>query len=310
MTPIAALSRAARSAFSGLSVVLAAGLTTALLAAPPAAAQQSAPKPAMWRMSDADSTVWIFGSVHLLDPELKWRRPELAEAMAEAEIVYFEAPIDFVAQARASFLVAELGMNPNGEMLSEMLSPETAAMLAEIAEELGVSAEYLEPMRPWLVVTTLSGLMAQKTGATTSAGVDVNLGLEAAQAGKELRYFETVEQQLRFFADMPLAVQVEILESTLIEYRQDPDMLDDIVAAWVSGDLVAMDALLREGLDTAPQELYDVLFLNRNRAWAEELDAFMAGSGDALVVVGAGHMSGVDSLIGLLEARGFAVERY
>ena len=71
----------------------------------PSVEQGVAPKPALWRFSDEDSTLWIFGSVHLLDPDLKWRRPELEKALAEVEYVYFEAPLDYFSQAKAQMIV-------------------------------------------------------------------------------------------------------------------------------------------------------------------------------------------------------------
>src|SRR3569832_777584 len=65
-------------------------LLALLLTAAPVAASAA---PAMWEVSDADSKVWLFGSVHVLPSGLAWRTPVLDDAMKQSSLVYFEADI-------------------------------------------------------------------------------------------------------------------------------------------------------------------------------------------------------------------------
>lgn len=279
------------------------------LGATGAAAPASA-EPALWRVADADSEVWIFGSVHILPADLDWRRPELAAALAAVDIVYFEAPVDLLAQMRLASLIRERGIYLDGHSLRDDLSAKGLAALTRVAAELGQPIERYLPMKPWLAFTTLTFEAATASGGDPDAGVDAQLMVEAARAGKEFRHFETLEQQTLIFADLPMAEQVALLEAALAEQETDPDALATMIDAWAAGDLDRLERAVVEGAEQMPAGFEARLFTDRNRAWAAELDAFLRGAGDALVVVGAGHLVGEADLLDLLTERGWRVERF
>jgi uncharacterized protein YbaP (TraB family) len=274
-----------------------------------AAASQIGAAPAMWRIADDDSEVWIFGSVHVLPPDLKWHRPELASAMDQAEFVYFEAPTDLFSQVKLQAFVAEHGFFPRGRTLSDSLSVGAAVKLQEVVRSIGGSMTTYERMRPWLAFTVLSLQLMVADGADPSEGVDAQLTLAAAKAEKQLRYFETLEQQTNFFASMALADQIAILEAALHESHRSSQMTQALISAWISGDLAALEASMQDSVNDFPADFKKDIFLNRNIAWAKELDDFLHGSGNALVIVGAGHMVGDGNLLELLEQRGWTIER-
>lgn len=267
-------------------------------------------EPAIWRVSDADSTVWIFGSVHALPPDLEWRRSELDVAMAEAEVVYFEISLDPQTEAALQMRVLELGFNAPGVRLSDSLSPEGRQRFERVLSGLGATITPFERLKPWLAVVALDALIMESEGSVPEAGVDALLEQEARAAGREIRSLETMEQALGFFADLPDADQIMLLEQSLILYEQHPDFGKELEAAWVSGDLETLETLLLGALAQMPPSVYETVVRNRNLDWAEQLDGFMSeGDATALVVVGAGHMLGDDSLTLMLEERGYTVER-
>lgn len=293
-------------AFGSLIAALIAAVSA--LAAP-SLAQTPSPGPALWRIADDDSEVWLFGSVHALRPDVQWRRPELADALAAADAVYFEAPTDIFSQVSAAATMIRLGTNPPGEKLTDYLSDEGDRLLADAAAELGVPIDNFEGMRPWFAFMSISAQSISASAAEFDEGVDVQLTLDALKAKKELRHFETMTQQAKFLADLTLDAQVEILEGSLQQLDAAPQQLEEIFAAWSTGDVEALEGVVFEGVDELPAEFYEVFFVRRNTAWVEQLDALMQGSGAALVVVGAGHLLGPDSVIALMEARGYAAER-
>lgn len=274
-----------------------------------AGAPNAAAEPAIWRVSDADSTVWVFGSVHALPEDAHWRRPEIDAALAAADAVYFEIALDEKAEAEILNLALQRAFNPPGVRLSQLLSAEGRARLDRVAASLGVTAAPFERMRPWMAMVQLDGLITTAEGAAPEYGVDSILEAEARGAGRDVRSLELPAQALDYLADLPDADQIRLLEQSLVLYEEHPSFGKELEAAWLAGDLETLETLLLGALAQMPPSVYDRLVRTRNLDWAEQLDAFMAGSEDALVVVGAGHMLGDDSLVLMLEQRGYTVER-
>lgn len=273
-----------------------------------AGALPASPRPALWRASDADTTIWLFGTVHVLPPGLDWRSPAVSQAFGAAGAVYFETSLepDILELQR---LIALLGYFVPPDRLSDYLAPEDARRVAALAERLDVAAP-IDQMRPWFAALTLSEAFVTSAGYDPASGVERRLGPEAKAAGKDLRTFETIEQQLRFFADLPHEVQIDYLVEGVKQIEEEPELLDELVASWAAGDVAALETLVVEDEREQSPVVYDAILKNRNRAWAEELARVAAGEpGVFFVAVGAAHLAGPDSLATLLARPGLSVER-
>ena len=293
--------------FAGLSLTAAASAQTDY-----AAIEAS---PALWSISDADSTVYLFGTVHILPPQLEWRTAAVDAALQDSEIVYFEADaVSAEAQAQTQVLIPQLGLNEPGVTLSSLISDEAKANMAAIAQSIGAPPEMLasqmDPLKPWLASLTLAILQIQAGGYDPTSGVEYKLTAAAQEAGKTFGYFETLEEQLRFFADMPLETQVADFEVGIAQMVDNPDVLTEMVQAWAVGDMATLDEVFNEGMRDSSEELYQTLIVQRNRHWIPQIEAVLAGSDDAFVAVGAGHMPGAQGVIALLEANGHTVTRH
>lgn len=267
-------------------------------------------EPALWKIEQDDATVWLFGTFHLLPPSLDWRTEPVTGALQAADIVWFEADVQSPqAQQRTVELVPQLGMNPPGVTLSSLLDEETGELLERIAPAIGAPPAALDPLRPWLVGLTLAVMQIQQLGFDPAAGVESILHAEAQAAGKAFRYFETIDEQLGFFAGLPSEVEIEMLAQTLRDMEELPAQLDEMVVAWATGDLGTLDEAVNASVrDTSP-EVYEALLVERNRNWIPDITAMLDEGGTHFVAVGAGHLVGEDSVIALLEAEGVRVER-
>lgn len=266
--------------------------------------------PTIWRVSDADNTLWIFGAIHALPPGLPWRRPELDAALAEAEIVFLEIAFDPETVDAYNALALERGANPAGVGLLEQLSPSGRAALERIAASIGLTAGDLAWMKPWLALSEIEYAISFANGASIAEGVDAVIEAAANAAGKDIRSLDTVAQIVGAFADFSDAEQAVILEAALAFYEAHPTYGHALLAAWLAGDVAEMERLYALNAAAMPPIFDDALLAQRNRRWLETLDAFMAGDVDGLVVVGAFHMVGPDSLVLYLEDRGYTIERY
>ena len=300
----------------------AAALAAAVLAEPAGAAQAAEPAlettaqagaPAMWRVADADSEFILFGTFHFLKPGLDWRTEELESAFRRADSVYFEVEADAPdAQSKAVRIVMTQGFNPQGRLLTEMLEPADAAKLREVAQSLNLPIAGIDPMRPWNAFLTLSVQFIASQGFEPGAGADSVLLAEARALGKELVFFETLEEQLALFTDLDAATERDLLVITLRDWDNQQAAFDDLFTAWFTGDTDFIDGQMNDAMREQAPIVHERILVARNKAWAETLDeALKNGSGKAFIAVGAGHLVGDGTSVpDLLAAMGYEVSRY
>ena len=288
------------------------GLGLAVIAGAPAPvmAQDAAAetgKPALWVVRDADSTIYLFGTVHLLRPETVWNSPVVDQAFDSADQIWFEIenPDD---QAAAFPLVQRYGIDLETP-LSSRLNAEEQAQLNTAAEAMGLNGPAFEPMRPWLAALTLSLAPLTKAGYDPESGVELVFRARALQAGKPISGLETIEEQLQVLSGMSEDGQMAFLRSVLSDYENATVELDRLVDAWAVGDVETVEEIGVTQMQAEDQEFYQALLVKRNANWAGQIDTMMDGEGVIFIAVGAAHLAGDDSVQVLLEQRGFTVER-
>lgn len=263
--------------------------------------------PALWVVKDKDSTIYLFGTVHVLKPTTQWRSPKVTQAFKDAEdvVMEIEQPDDPKAMQP---LMVKYGIDQTTP-LSSKIKPETNAKLQSAAQSMGFPPQALNVMRPWLAALTVSLTPLLKAGYDPESGVEKLLTAQAKAAGKPISAFETAEQQIRFFADMTPAQEVSFLEATLDDVDDGPGKVDALVAAWAAGDQKEIEKQMVDEMKGDYPELYKLLLVDRNRDWAQQLKTKLAGSGVSFVAVGAGHLTGPDSVQAQLAKLGIKSER-
>lgn len=263
--------------------------------------------PAMWKVSDEDSSVWLFGSVHMLPPDTQWRTPHFEKVLAKADRVYFETDISPESQVAITTRTFELGFNQDGRLLSDVIGPDMTARLREAASDYGQPVAMLLTMRPWMAANTLS------LGAIMEMNYDPLLGVETVVSGQvpvERRGFlETVDQQLDFLAGGDDAEQIAMLEATLDTLDMIETDLNAMVASWLAGEPEALGELFLTQTGGYDQATLERLIDTRNHDWVQQIEAMLANNENNLLIVGAAHLAGEVSVVRLLEDAGFTSER-
>jgi uncharacterized protein YbaP (TraB family) len=285
-----------RRVAAGLASVLALGFAGTALA-----------EPALWKIQDADSTIYLFGTIHVLKPSTVWRSPKIDKALKDSgdltlEIVGADDP------AVMQPLVLKYGLDPNNP-LSGKIDAAAFQKASALAQDGGVPPALLNAMRPWLAAVQLSLIPVIKAGYDPKSGVEPILAGEIKAAGKPEGAFETPEQQIRFFADLPAKTEVEFLSSTLDEAVEGVGKIDKMVAAWAAGDTSELETEFVTEMKGQYPELYDLLITKRNQDWAGQLKTKLAGKGVSFVAVGSGHLVGPDSVQAHLVKLGIKAER-
>lgn len=300
----AAAARAGRI-LAGTALGLALTAAFVLPLTTPARAQDAAP--ALWVVRDADSTIYLFGTVHVLKPDTAWASARVDQAFDSAGDIWFE--IDNPDDTAAILpLMREHGLSPD-RPLSSRLSAEELATLDVAARSIGASAAQMDPMRPWFAGLTLSIAPLTKAGYAAGSGVELTLLARAKEAGKDIHAFETLEQQIRMLATLPEDVEMSFLRSSLEDYDRAIELLDGMVAAWRTGDIDGLDAVMVEEMQRDYPELYRIMLTDRNADWANQIEERLKGSGVTFVAVGAGHLVGSESVQTFLARKGITATR-
>jgi uncharacterized protein YbaP (TraB family) len=262
--------------------------------------------PALWVVRDADSTLYLFGTVHVLRPTTAWGSARVDAAFDSADQVWFEIsnPDD---QAAVMPLIQQYGLSPD-RPLSSLLTAEEMTVLNTIAGSAGMPAGQIDVFRPWLAGLVLSVAPLMKAGYDPQSGVELVLKARAEAAGKPIQAFETVDKQVGILAGMSEADQLASLRLLLESWSDSTAELDQMVAAWASGDVQRLEALAVTEMQTETPALYEALLVRRNTDWANQIQTMLAGSGTVFIAVGAAHLAGDDSVQEILGDRGVTVE--
>ncbi|WP_174274470.1 TraB/GumN family protein [Sphingomonas bacterium] len=278
-------------------------LPLALLAASPLPAKVPAPpRPALWKVADADTTIYLFGTIHVLPAGLKWRDAAIDKAIAQAQSLMLETVLDRD-PGEVGRVLASLGTGKGLPPLAERVPPAKREALAALVAQTGVPSETLDRMKSWAAAVVLTGASFSRIGLGPGGeGVEPQLSALFRAAGKPIEGLETPEQQLGFFDALPENAQRAFLVSALDDPKAARADFDRMVAAWIKGDVAAIARAFAEEPEFTPQ-LRDLLVKRRDQAWAEALAQRLARPGTIFVAVGAGHLAGPDSVQHMLALR-------
>ena len=270
--------------------------------APPAPATQAQPAtapatrdadPALWVVKDKDTTIYLFGTVHVLKPGLSWFDDAVRTAFDKSSEVVMEIVSPTPEQAQAA--VMKSAVNMTGPRLSEKLPEAERPVYAKAVADAGLPAGALEPLDPWFAASTLTLLTLQKDGYDPASGVEQAITQAAKAANKPVTGLETIDQQFGFFDSLSDAAQVTFLTETLKQLPEAGPMIETMVDQWAKGDPAALAETVNSGMTTTP-ELKRILLTDRNTAWAKWIEQRMARPGTVFVAVGAGHLAGAGSV--------------
>ncbi|GAA0733346.1 TraB/GumN family protein [Sphingomonas japonica] len=274
------------------------------LAGPPAAIAQTAPAPtpapaavdadpALWVVKDDDTTIYLFGTVHVLKPGLSWFDEGVKKAFDASDQLVLEMvpPPDAVAGPA----MMKIASNPTGPALSDKLPADLKAKYEKAMTDNGVPVAAFERMDPWFPGLMLSLIPLQKLGYSPDTGAERVLMKAAEAANKPISGVETFDEQLGFFDTLPEPAQIGFLRSTIDSLPRVQSVFDSMVVHWSAGDPDALGKVMNEELRETP-EVGKVLLSDRNARWADWIDTRLDTPGKVFMAVGAGHLAGPDSV--------------
>ena len=276
-----------------------------------AAATQGPGSPAMWTIADEDTTLYLFGTVHLLKPETEWRTDRFNTAFAASDKLVTEVDTESPeGLAAIQALMAKRGLLTDGQTLTGILDDEQETQVADALETVGLSLAAIDPLQPWFAGLNLSILQIQKSGYSPDSGVETILAAEAKEAGMSFGYLETAEQQLDALAGGTLEEQIESLVFTAETLDLGTEVLGALVDEWADGDLAGLGEIIADPSSIGGEDAYQRLLTDRNANWVPQIRAMLDAPGTVMIAVGAAHLAGPDSVVSMLQAEGVEVQPF
>lgn len=272
------------------------------------AAEPKATSPAMWMVADADTTIYLFGTIHLLPKGTEWRSATFDKAAAGADTLVVETVIDETNPAETIGELFKLAVAEGLPPLADRVQPDKKAALAAAIAKSGVPAQFYDKLETWAAAFLLLGVQFKDLGLDPGSGVESALKKQFKDGGKAIGQLETNAEQLSFFDKLSEDSQRKFLAGVLDDPTAMKKQFGGMLAAWARGDVKGIADSFNSDLGDAP-ELKDALLIRRNANWASWVKGRLDQPGTVLVAVGAGHLAGDQSILTLLEGQGVKVTR-
>jgi uncharacterized protein YbaP (TraB family) len=285
------------------------GLSLAVAASPAAAKAVRPATPALWAVSDADTTIYLFGTIHLLPDKYQWRTSKFDQAIEGSRQLVVETIVDNKNPQKLMAAMASLAFNtPNLPPLAQRVPPAKRTALVAAVKKSGFPPQALDRMETWAAAITLLGNQFKDMGLKGEEGVETVLRNTFTTEGKPIGELESNVEQLGFFDKLPQSAQEQLLEGSIDDSKSVTKEFQGMLGAWARGDVGAIAETFNHDLAGSP-ELRQALIRQRNANWSKWIEQRMAQPGEIMIAVGAGHLAGPDSVIALLERDGYRVRR-
>lgn len=283
------------------------GIVAVASCATPAPAPQ-APRPALWKVADADTTIYLFGTIHLLPRDSSWQTPVFQDAVARSQALIVETIVDNANPEQLRGELFRLGFSSGLPPIAERVSPDKRALLEAAIRKTGQPRMAFDQMESWAAAFVLLGPQFQSLSLDGDEGVEAVLRQRFAAAGKPVGELESNVEQLRIFDSLPESAQRALLEGAIAPTAEFRAQFDQMLTAWLRGDLDAIGRTFNEELSETP-ELRDAMIRRRNANWSQWVERRLGSPGTVMVAVGAGHLAGDYSVQKMLQERGVEVTR-
>ncbi|MEL7689615.1 TraB/GumN family protein [Citromicrobium bathyomarinum] len=264
-------------------------------------------KPALWKVADDDTTIYVFGTVHVLPDDVDWYSGPVKTALDSSETLVTEIDMSPAALAQVPVIVQQTAILPQGTTVRSLMSDDQRTTYEAALAELGMQPNALDQMEPWFATLQLSQIAYGKAGFDPSNGTETVLGRTVGdRMGRDS--LETMQMQLAIFDELPQDAQLDYLIETAESIDQIAPTLQAIIDEWAVGDVDDLGAILNEAFKADPV-LADRMLYSRNANWAAWIDNRLDQPGTIFMAVGAGHMAGNQKLQDKLAERGIKMTR-
>ncbi|OUR80100.1 TraB/GumN family protein [Colwellia psychrerythraea] len=265
----------------------------------------------VWKVSKGNDYIFIGGTVHILPPSELPLPKEFDQAYKQSDSIVLEAKLPDASDAEFQLNMMQQMTYSNGKTISSFLSTKTQQKLSQYVSSLGVELAMFEHFKPGLLVTMLALLEAKKA-QLSGEGVDIFYSKQANRDNKGIAYLESAEFQMNMIANMGIGDEDRFIKSNLEQMTDFKAMFLGLLKAWRVGDEQQLNKLAILPMKDDPKT-FKKLLTDRNQTWISQIERMFAGNGKStdkeFVLVGVAHLAGDKSVLALLKAKGYRVEK-
>ena len=288
--------------FPGLTVLILGLLLSMVSIANPPDANQETDRALFWSIQKGGQPAgYLLGTIHSEDPRVLDFSEEFLNKLRANKVFAMEMVPDMLTLEH----LAGYMHYPAGQSLESVIGIDRYNALEKALSTYQVPAESIQRMKPWAAMMTLSTPPPE-----TGFFMDLSLSLRASGNGLEVVGLETLEQQLSFLENMPMPMQLSLLDQAIAEYGQVVEVHDQMVDAYLENNLVSLQELSDEQLEAVGKSASDYFVESgihaRNHRMAESL-LHQLDKQTVFVAVGALHLPGEEGLLNILRQHGFVL---
>ncbi len=262
-------------------------------------------RPALWKVSDADTTIYLFGTIHLLPQGMEWLNGPLAEAVSSADELVTEIPE--VADGTVQTSLMARAVLPKGKSLRGLMTKRERAKFEATLTGFKLPVASFDVYKPWYAAVVLATIPLLRQGFAVGSGVENTLAERIKERGRPRIGLETLDYQLALFDGLTQRTQLRYLGEVIEALPTLRKTVEEIVSEWGEGDAAKLAELMNAAEDDPA--MVTILLTNRNRTWARWIKTRLDSPGTSFVAVGAGHLGGPGSLQDQLSQLGISAMR-
>jgi uncharacterized protein YbaP (TraB family) len=278
---------------------------------PAASIAEEAPHatPALWRVKHGTSTLYLFGSLHVLPDGYAWRTPQIDAALDASDLFIFEVPVDEAALKDEKDYIIQNGILPRRQTLRGMLSANEFETYSAVLRRAGLRPEQFVRYRPWLAAVMVGLAYLHREDLASLKGADDELMTYAREHGRPLLYLESMREQMELLTSGDERGHLKALKNLIVQLPRSRDEEKQLRDTWAKGDVAHFTALLDAYFKDRP-EAQEMLINRRNRNWLTSFKQYLERpDSTTMVTVGAAHIGGTNGLVAMLCRNGYEVQR-
>jgi len=262
----------------------------------------------VWKVSKNNDHIFIGGTVHILPPSAFPLPKEFEYAYNNTHSIALETKLPEQSDTGFQMKMMQQMTYENGDLLKDFISTRTYQELSRYVKTLGADLAMFEQFKPGFLMTMLAMLEVEKA-QLSGEGVDAFYSTKANTDKKPIAYFEEVSFQLSMIANMGAGDEERFIKSSLSQMRDFKTLFTGLLAAWRAGNEQQLYELGIKPMEDDPSTI-DALLIQRNKNWIPHIERmFTNDSHKEFVLVGVAHLVGRDSVLALLKAQGYNIEK-
>lgn len=265
----------------------------------------------VWKVSKGNDYIFIGGTVHILPPSEFPLPIEFEQAYKKSDSIVLETKLPDVNDSAFQIKMMQQMTYGKGKNIGDFISVETQQKLSQHISALGVELAMFEHFKPGFLVTMLALLEAQQA-QLSGEGVDIFYSKQASADKKAIAYLESADFQMNMIANMGIGDEDRFIKSNLEQMKDFKAMFLGLLRAWRAGDEQQLNKLAIEPMLDDPTTI-KTLLTDRNKNWLPHIERMFVGNGKSsdkeFVLVGVAHLAGDKSVLALLKAKGYHVEK-